>query len=48
MSGHFNIDGGEMVGTYRLLRQSVSEQNGRFYTQSEFDIAPLLAAKPEL
>ena len=48
MSGHFNIDGGEMVGTYRLLRQSVAEQNGGFYTQSEFDIAPLLAAKPEL
>jgi len=37
-----------MVGTYRLLRQSVAEQNGGFYTQSEFDIAPLLAAKPAL
>jgi L-ornithine Nalpha-acyltransferase len=47
-SGEFDIDDGEMVGTYRLLRQSVAEQNGGFYTQSEFDIAPLLAAKPEL
>jgi putative hemolysin len=44
----FGVDEGEMVGTYRLLRQSVAEQNGGFYTQSEFDIAPLLAAKPAL
>ena len=41
--GQFSVDDGEMVGTYRLLRQSVAEQNGGFYTQSEFDIAPLLA-----
>ena len=46
--GTLNVDDGEMVGTYRLLRQSVAEQNGGFYTQSEFDIAPLLAAKPAL
>lgn len=44
----FGVDDGEMVGTYRLLRQSVAEQNGGFYTQSEFDIAPLLAVKSEL
>ncbi|HQX85713.1 MAG TPA: GNAT family N-acyltransferase [Aestuariivirga sp.] len=47
-AGKFGVDDGEMVGTYRLLRQSVAEQNGGFYTQSEFDIAPLLAAKPAL
>ena len=46
--GQFSIDDGEMVGTYRLLRQTVAEQNGGFYTQGEFDIAPLLAAKPDL
>ena len=46
--GAFNVDDGEMVGTYRLLRQSVAGQNGGFYTQSEFDIAPLLAAKSAL
>jgi putative hemolysin len=46
--GQFSIDDGEMVGTYRLLRQSVAEQNGGFYTQSEFDIVPLLVAKPDL
>ena len=37
---------GELVGTYRLLRQEVAEQNGGFYTQDEFDIAPLLASHP--
>jgi L-ornithine Nalpha-acyltransferase len=36
---------GEMVGTYRLLRQSVAEANGGFYTQAEFDLAPLLERK---
>lgn len=35
---------GELVGTYRLLRQDVAERNGGFYTQEEFDIAPLLAS----
>jgi putative hemolysin len=47
-AGKFSVDDGEMVGTYRLLRQSVAERNGGFYTKSEFDIAPLLAAKPAL
>jgi putative hemolysin len=46
--GQFAVDDGEMVGTYRLLRQSVAEQNGGFYTQGEFDVAPLLAANPQL
>jgi putative hemolysin len=32
-----------VVGTYRLLRQSVADDFGGFYTASEFDIAPLLA-----
>jgi L-ornithine Nalpha-acyltransferase len=39
---------GELVGTYRLLRQEVAEANGGFYTQSEFDVATLVARKPEL
>lgn len=46
--GEFRVAEGEMIGTYRLLRQSVAEKNCGFYTQSEFDIAPLLAAKPAL
>lgn len=39
---------GELVGCYRLLRQTVAEANGGFYTQSEFDLAPLIARKPDL
>ena len=33
----------KLVGTYRLLRRAVAERHGGFYSQSEFDIAPLLA-----
>jgi putative hemolysin len=39
---------GELIGTYRLLRQEVAEAHGGFYTQAEFDIAPLIAARPGL
>lgn len=38
----------KIIGTYRLLRQSIAEQNGGFYTQSEFDVAPLLNSHPDL
>ena len=31
-----------VVGCYRLLRQSVANENGGFYTASEFEIEPLL------
>jgi L-ornithine Nalpha-acyltransferase len=37
-----------VVGTYRLLRRSVAAQNDGFYTETEFDIAPLLAVEGEL
>lgn len=37
-----------VVGTYRLLRRSVAEKHGGFYTATEFDIAPLLAQPGEL
>lgn len=39
---------GELIGTYRLLRQDVAEANHGFYTQGEFDIAPLIKAHPDL
>ena len=39
---------GELIGTYRLLRQETAEAHGGFYTQGEFDIAPLIAAHPGL
>ncbi len=34
-----------VVGTYRVLRQEVAERTLGFYTQSEYDIAPLIAAR---
>ena len=39
---------GELIGTYRLLRQDVAERHGGFYTAGEFDIAPLLARHAQL
>jgi putative hemolysin len=38
----------QVVGTYRLLRQSVADRNFGFYTASEFAIGPTIAAHPEL
>jgi len=37
----------KVVGTYRLLRQSVAERNFGFYTTGEFDIEPLIARHPD-
>ncbi len=34
-----------VTGTYRVLRQEVAQNAGGFYTQSEYDIAPLVAAR---
>lgn len=36
----------KVVGTYRVLRQDVAERGPGFYTSSEYDIAPLIASKP--
>lgn len=36
-----------VVGTYRVLRQDVAERTLGFYTQGEYDIAPLIASRPE-
>jgi L-ornithine Nalpha-acyltransferase len=36
-----------VVGTYRVLRQEVAERHDGFYTQGEYDIAPLIAARRE-
>ena len=35
-----------VVGTYRLLRQSLAERHGGFYTAGEFDIDGLIARHP--
>jgi L-ornithine Nalpha-acyltransferase len=37
------VEDGELVGTYRLLRQDVAAAHQGFYTQGEFDVAPLTA-----
>ena len=37
-----------VVGTYRLLRQEVADRTFGFYTAGEYDIAPLVAAHPNL
>ncbi len=34
-----------VVGTYRVLRQEMAERSLGFYTQSEYDIAPLIKAR---
>ena len=35
-----------VIGPYRLLRQDVAERNDGFYSESEFDIEPLVARHP--
>lgn len=34
-----------VIGTYRVLQQDVAQRNGGFYTQGEYDIAPLVAER---
>lgn len=36
----------KIVGTYRVLRQSVAERADGFYTAGEYDLQPLLDARP--
>lgn len=38
----------EIVGTYRLLRSDMAAQIGRYYTQSEYDISPLINSRMSL
>lgn len=38
----------KVVGTYRLLRQSVAERHGGFYSAGEYDIGPLLDRHPDV
>lgn len=37
-----------VVGTYRLLRRSVADLNGGFYSSSEYDISNLIALRGEI
>ena len=43
-----SVEDGSVIGTYRLLRQSVAVQHQGFYSQAEFDILPLLEQHPTL
>ncbi len=36
---------GRVVATYRLIRREAAAQRGRFYSESEFDVTPLLKMK---
>jgi putative hemolysin len=46
---HSEAEGkGRVVGTYRLLRQSVAERQGGFYTATEFDVSKLMAYPGEI
>lgn len=38
----------KVVGTYRLMREQAAWRLGGFYSQSEFDIEPMIARHPEL
>jgi L-ornithine Nalpha-acyltransferase len=42
------VKGGNLVGTYRLLRQDVAQKQGGFYSEREFDLQPLLQCHPTL
>jgi putative hemolysin len=41
---HSVPDAPEVVGTYRLLRQVTAQQHSGFYSQSEYDLTPILSA----
>ncbi len=41
-------DEGKIVGTYRLLRRSIAEQHGGFYSSSEYDISPILNSETNI
>lgn len=38
----------KVVGTYRLLRQSIAERHGGFYSAGEFEVGKLIARHPDL
>lgn len=47
-SGWSNPNRPNVVGTYRILRQEAAQRGQGFYTQGEFDIAPLVAQRSNL
>lgn len=47
-SGQNKFSKPKLVGTYRVLRQEIANHFGDFYSQSEYDLKPLLARHPDL
>lgn len=48
---HFMVLGGakqKVVGTYRILRPEQAARLGKYYTESEFDLSPLDALRPQM
>jgi putative hemolysin len=43
-----DVRDGRLIGTYRMLRHEVALAQGGFYSQSEFDVEPLLRRHPGL
>ena len=46
--GDADVRDGRLIGTYRLLRHEVALANGGFYSQSEYDLDPLLTRHKDL
>jgi L-ornithine Nalpha-acyltransferase len=46
--GDFPLRDGALVGTYRLIDQASAAALGGFYSESEFELAPLLERKKDL
>jgi len=46
--GDADVRDGRLIGTYRLLRHEVALANGGFYSQSEYDLGPLLDRHADL
>lgn len=42
-----SLDGDRVVGTYRVLRESVARRHGGFYTSGEYDLSPLLRQRED-
>jgi putative hemolysin len=46
--GRFGGTRSKVVGTYRLMRQGAAARLGGFYSQSEYDLEPMMAQHPAL
>ncbi len=44
----FALSDGNLIGTYRLITQTAAEKIGSFYSQTEYDLEPLLKRMPHL